>query len=180
MPHIKVTVRDGRVERKGGQAGVTPQGWGEVLAEFEKDFPPLDEGDRLVLPDGAVVMVIGSNEGYGPGGVTQTVHVGRALDRYISAARSSRIGALPDNFPGLADAFHDCGFKARKEVVRSIIRTMGPAMGAWKLQLEVHEGIAEWCLMAVVRGAWKFPVSGAHRVVTPAGSWLLFLVVKHR
>jgi hypothetical protein len=39
MPLVKVTVRDGRVGRKGGRAGVTPEGWGEVLAEFEKDFP---------------------------------------------------------------------------------------------------------------------------------------------
>jgi hypothetical protein len=105
MPYVKVTVRDGRAGRKGGHAGVTSQGWGEVLARFEKDLPPLDEGNVLVLPDGARVMVIGSEETYYADRCEQTVHVGRALDRYIKAIRSLRIGAPPNDVTELADAF---------------------------------------------------------------------------
>jgi hypothetical protein len=70
---IQVTVRDGRAGRD--PAKVTLEG-GEVLAEFEKDFPPFEEGDRLTLPDGSQVMVIGTAEGLGPSRWTQTIYVG--------------------------------------------------------------------------------------------------------
>jgi len=73
MPKIKVTVRDGRAGRD--PAKVTLDG-GAVLAEFEKDFPPFDEGDRIDLPDGSPVMVIGSTERIYGDRYEQTVHVG--------------------------------------------------------------------------------------------------------
>ena len=48
---IDVTVRDGRVGRKGGAAGVTSQGHGEVL-ETRRTGEPFYVGDVFDTPDG--------------------------------------------------------------------------------------------------------------------------------
>jgi hypothetical protein len=72
MPQIKLTVRDGRAGRDPAQ--VTPDG-GEILAAFEHNST-FDEGDRLILPDGSPVMVIGSTERIYRDRVEQTVHIG--------------------------------------------------------------------------------------------------------
>jgi hypothetical protein len=77
MPTIQVTVRDGRAGRD--PAKVTPDG-GEVFAEFEHGSPPFKAGDRLALPDGGPVKVIGVDQALGPGGWKQTVHVGNVPD----------------------------------------------------------------------------------------------------
>ena len=41
---IRVTVRDGRAGREGGEAGATPGGQGAILQKFEKDMPLLRDG----------------------------------------------------------------------------------------------------------------------------------------
>lgn len=79
MPQIKVTVRDGRAGRDPAQ--LTPDGQGAILAEFDKDLPTFDEGDRLILPDGSPVMVIGSTERIDKDHIEQTVHVGKVPER---------------------------------------------------------------------------------------------------
>jgi hypothetical protein len=55
---------------------MTPEGWGEVLAEFEHGGPPFKEGDRLTLPDSSEVMVIGTTDKIYRDRWEQTIHVG--------------------------------------------------------------------------------------------------------
>lgn len=70
---IKVTVRDGRMGR---DPGLVDDEGGEVLMAFEA-ARPLDVGDRLTLPDGAEVVVIGLTEHLGGAdGWGQVVFVG--------------------------------------------------------------------------------------------------------
>jgi hypothetical protein len=78
---IRVTVRDGRAGREGGEAGVTPDARGAILHEFEKDMPPLREGEILTLPDGTEVVMIGMEQQINPVAQVweQTVYVGDDL-----------------------------------------------------------------------------------------------------
>ena len=69
---IKITIRDGRINRNPAQA--TPEGWGPVLAVVERD-EPLEMGDKIRFPDGDF-LVVGVNEGPGASGWEQTVHIG--------------------------------------------------------------------------------------------------------
>jgi len=72
---FKVTIRDGRVGRVGGEAGVTPEGHGEVL-EVRDNPEPFYVGDRLTLSDGTEVVAIGVDNHIRPDtGWQQTVHV---------------------------------------------------------------------------------------------------------
>jgi hypothetical protein len=73
---IQVVVRDGRIGR--GPSRVTAEG-GEVLTSFESERP-FDEGDRLTLPDGTTVCVIGSTEEVSPTSWRQVVYVGDDFD----------------------------------------------------------------------------------------------------
>jgi hypothetical protein len=73
MAGFRTIVRDGRVGRD--PTLVTEDG-GEILGEFEADHP-VDIGERLTLPDGNEVVVIGQNVAFGGMMVpTVTVHVG--------------------------------------------------------------------------------------------------------
>jgi hypothetical protein len=73
---IVVTIRDGRIGRKGGSAGVTPEGYGEIL-ETRDCVEPFHEGDRLALSDGTEVVAIGVDNDLRPNNPwLQTVHVG--------------------------------------------------------------------------------------------------------
>ena len=73
MATVKVTVRDGRAGRESDPDA--PEGWGQILAEFEQPAP-LDEGDTLILSDGDKVMVIGTTERITGHSHDQVVHVG--------------------------------------------------------------------------------------------------------
>jgi hypothetical protein len=73
---VKVTVRDGRTGREGGEAGVSLSGKGAILQTFEKDFPPFGVGDKLTLPDGTTVVVIGTEQQIGGQFWGQTVYIG--------------------------------------------------------------------------------------------------------
>jgi hypothetical protein len=79
---VKVTVRDGRAGREGGEAGVSPGGKGVILQMLEKDFPPFKMGDELTLPDGSKVVVIGVEQEINPAAKFwgQTVFVGNLPD----------------------------------------------------------------------------------------------------
>jgi hypothetical protein len=60
---VRVPIRDGRIGREGGRAGVSLSGKGAILHKFETDEPPeLDIGDAIVLGDGTKVVVIGTEE----------------------------------------------------------------------------------------------------------------------
>lgn len=72
MAGFRTIVRDGRVGRD--PALVTEQG-GEILVEFDTDHP-VQVGERLTLPDGNEVVVIGQNTALGDAGLVVTVHVG--------------------------------------------------------------------------------------------------------
>jgi hypothetical protein len=73
---IQVTIRDGRAGRKGGPAGVTPDGRGEVL-ETRDVAEPFKVGDPLTLIDGTEVVAIGVRNQFRPNNPwRQTVHVG--------------------------------------------------------------------------------------------------------
>lgn len=69
---IQITVRDGRSGRD--RALDTEEG-GVVLMQFEGPRF-LDEGERLTLPDGSEVEIIGGNEHMGGEDWRQTVFVG--------------------------------------------------------------------------------------------------------
>jgi len=91
---IRVTVRDGRTGREGGPAGVTPNGKGAILHVFEKDPPPLDEGQVLLLGDGTKVMVIGSEEQIAVGQYyEQTVYVGNIPEVSAGEAEGGHPGS---------------------------------------------------------------------------------------
>jgi hypothetical protein len=69
---MKLTIRDGRKDRP-----IAADGKGGVLAEVEhQGF--MDIGDKIRLPDGTDVLVIGVEETFGPkpAGTSQTVFVG--------------------------------------------------------------------------------------------------------
>jgi hypothetical protein len=67
---MKITVRDGRVGRK-----VAPDGKGEVLGTIEySGF--LDIGNKIKLPDGTNVIVIGLEDNIGQDEIKQTVFIG--------------------------------------------------------------------------------------------------------
>jgi hypothetical protein len=73
MAGFRTIVRDGRVGRDPNR--VTEDG-GEVLDEFDADHP-VGIGERLTLPDGNEVVVIGQNVAFGGVMVpTVTLHVG--------------------------------------------------------------------------------------------------------
>jgi hypothetical protein len=72
---IRITIRDGRAGREGGEAGVTPDGKGAVLGVVEQD-ELLDIGDKVKLADGTEVVVIGVSETISATGFEQTVHIG--------------------------------------------------------------------------------------------------------
>ena len=73
---IKITIRDGRAGREGGEAGVTPDGKGAILEVVERDRP-VQVGEIIKLPDGADGEVIGVEDDIVPGrSWEQTVHVG--------------------------------------------------------------------------------------------------------
>lgn len=55
---VRAIIRDGRVGREGGPAGVTPEGLGAIL-ETREWVEPSYVGDRLTLSDGTEVAVIG-------------------------------------------------------------------------------------------------------------------------
>lgn len=55
---VRATIRDGRVGREGGPAGITPEGHGEIL-ETREWVEPFYLNDRLTLSDGTEVTVIG-------------------------------------------------------------------------------------------------------------------------
>lgn len=79
---VRATIRDGRVGREGGSAGVTPEGHGIVLGTREW-VEPFYVGDRLMLSDGTEVVAIGVDNhirSEGPWPWQQTVHVGDVFD----------------------------------------------------------------------------------------------------
>lgn len=67
---VKITVRDGRSERE-----LAPDGKGIILGTTEHG-DVLDIGDKINLPDGTPVIVIGSEELISNAGEEQTVFVG--------------------------------------------------------------------------------------------------------
>jgi len=74
---IRVTIRDGRAEREGGRAGVTPSGQGAIIHKFETEHAPeWDIGDAMVLGDGSKVMVIGTEESLSGQYYEHTIYVG--------------------------------------------------------------------------------------------------------
>lgn len=74
---IYIEVRDGRMGR---DPKLVTEAGGEVLATFDSD-KPFNEGDRLNLPDGTTVEVIGYEEVLGgPKGWSQILFVGDVFD----------------------------------------------------------------------------------------------------
>lgn len=69
---MKLTIRDGREDRQ-----VAADGRGGVLAEVEHEGL-MDIGDKIRLPDGTDVLVIGAEETFGSksADASQTVFVG--------------------------------------------------------------------------------------------------------
>jgi hypothetical protein len=73
---IRVTIRDGRVGREDGAAGVTPEGHGAIL-ETRDCGEPFRLNDRLTLSDGTEVVAIGVDNHLRPNHPwEQTVHIG--------------------------------------------------------------------------------------------------------
>jgi hypothetical protein len=73
---VRVTVRDGRTEREGGPAGVTPSGKGAILQKFESDrLLELRAGDAVALRDGSNLMVIRTDESFAGEYWEQTIYV---------------------------------------------------------------------------------------------------------
>jgi hypothetical protein len=74
---IYIEVRDGRMGR---DPELVTEAGGELLASFKSDRP-FEEGDRLTLPDGTTVQVIGYDEVIGdPQGWKQVLFVGDVFD----------------------------------------------------------------------------------------------------
>jgi hypothetical protein len=63
MGAIKVTVRDGRIGR---DPNLVTDGGGEILMQYETDRP-VAIGDRLTLPSGSDIAVIGIDDDIVPG-----------------------------------------------------------------------------------------------------------------
>ncbi len=70
---VEITIRDGRIGRNPAQD--TPEG-GPILATVER-AEPLEVGQRVNLPDGAIVKIIGTKDDILPGqSWRQTVFIG--------------------------------------------------------------------------------------------------------